>query len=631
MFRVLLFSLISSVTFLAAAPQPQPFRRPLVFEPNRGQAPAEVKWLAQGAGYQLFFTREGVTMIVDATTAEPSRSTPKYSTVRMKLAGSRSWDDLTGLEPAGGVSNYFVGSDAKAWRTNIPHYNRISAGTVYDGIDMVFYTNGADLEYDFVVKPGADPNKIRLAFEGQDRMRVDDKSGDLILTTASGSELRQVRPKVYQQIGKQRVEVAGQYKLLESGSVAFTLRAWDRRRPLVIDPTVALIKFIYASDGGTLGSAVAVDRDGNAYVTGFSFSAHLPLQQPLEHFHQCDGGFLGFCVAPDAFVTKLAPNGELLFSTYLGGDSEDSASGIAVDSTGVFITGSSRSGDFPNTSSDVRFGGADAFVTKLSLDGRQLIYAHFISGSGNENGNAVAVDSQHGVWVTGQTTSRTLPTGLAFRNTGVNGPSDVFYAKYGPSGEHVLTAVSGGSGDESGAAVAVGSDDNPWFTGQTCSQDFPATPGFNNPKGRCSVFVLRLTNQPQEGTTQFATVFGGSELGDSGTGIAVDASRQAYVTGFTRSFLFPVEPGGYQTVPTSTGPQAFVVKFDGFGHFVHSTFLGANGNTFGSRSLSMARMRSTLLVQQRPQVSPARRPSRRFPTPSPEFPIRDLCLSCHPT
>jgi hypothetical protein len=412
LFRVLLLSLISSATFLAAAPQPQAFRRPLVFEPNRGQAPPEVKWVARGLGYQLFFTREGVTMMVEESAAEASRSlqssarrnasTLKYSIVRMKLAGSRPLDDLTGLEPTGGVSNYFLGKDAKAWRTNIPHYDRVSARSVYDGIDVVFYTKSADLEYDFVVKPGADPKKIQLAFEGQDRMHIDGKSGDLVLTTANGSELRQIRPRVYQQIGNQRVEVAGGYQLLDSERALFTLAALDHRRPLVIDPTVALIKFIYASDGSALGSAVTVDRDGNAYATGFTCSAHLPLQQPLEHFHKCDGGFLGFCVAADAFVTKLAPNGEILFSTYLGGDSEDDGTGIALDSTGVVITGYIRSGDFPKTlyasgSFDARFGGADAFVTKLSPDGSQLIYSRIVSGAGDDGGNAVAVDSQHNV------------------------------------------------------------------------------------------------------------------------------------------------------------------------------------------------------------------------------------------
>ncbi|MFL6416325.1 MAG: hypothetical protein ACJ74Y_11740 [Bryobacteraceae bacterium] len=119
------------MTALVTAPQPQPFRRPLVFEPKRAQAPAEAKWLARGPGYHIFFTRDGVTMIVDETTPEPSDREPRYSTVRMKLAGSRPWDDLTGLAPTGGVSNYFVRKDAKAWRTNIPHYNRISAGAVY--------------------------------------------------------------------------------------------------------------------------------------------------------------------------------------------------------------------------------------------------------------------------------------------------------------------------------------------------------------------------------------------------------------------------------------------------------------------------------------------------------------------
>ena len=169
MFRLLLLFCISISTLLPAAAEPQSFRRPLVFEPNLGQAPAGVKWIGRASGYQLLLTNEGATIVV------PESPTPAYAAVRMNLTGSKAWDEITGLEPTGGVSNYLFGNDPKQWRTGIPHYARLSATQVYDGIDLVFYGNGGDLEYDFVVAPGADPKQIRLAFDGVDEMRVDGK------------------------------------------------------------------------------------------------------------------------------------------------------------------------------------------------------------------------------------------------------------------------------------------------------------------------------------------------------------------------------------------------------------------------------------------------------------------------
>lgn len=585
MFRLLVFSMISSATFLAAAPQPQHFRRPLVFEPNRGQAPPEIKWLARAPGYQLFFTREGVTMMVEESVAEPSgsllsrfvrpASKRKCSTLRMKLDGDRPWDHLTGLEPTGGVSNYYPGNDAKVWRTNIPHYNRVSAGSVYEGIDLVFYANEGELEYDFVLKPGADPKKIRLAFEGQDRMRVDDKSGDLVLTTVNGSELRQVRPKVYQQIGDTRVEVAGGYELLDDRRAAFALAAYDLRHPLVIDPTLQTLRYL---GNQSQGQAIAVDGDGNSWMTG-STNINLPVTNASQYNDGVDHSFWasiwravrpflwpsGFQAVPEGtylsnvFVTKWSPQGTILFSTYYG---IGTGSGIAVDSTGVVVTGWRMDGN-----EEISYP-TGLFALKLSLTGSRIYYS-VLAGASSDTGTSVALDSQHNAWIAGETSATNFTGGSTF---------DALILKVSPQGTFMLLKTFGGSGQDVASSVAVDGDDNPWFTGQTCSPDFPATPGLNNPQGRCSIFVIRLTNQ---GTTKSATVFGGSYLGDSATAIAVGANREAYVTGFTRSVLFPVEPKGYQPRPSSTGTQGFVVKLDSSGDLVHSTFLGGNGDTYG--------------------------------------------------
>jgi len=206
-FRRVLFAALCGATLLTAASEPQPFGRPLVFEPNVGQAASQVKWLVRGGGYQLFLTADGATMVMCEHAAETSRTSflpalfsparpsaasgeSSASVMRMKLNGSRSWDNVTGMEPTGGVGNYFLGIDPKQWHVNVPHYARIQTAGVYGGIDLVLYSHGGELEYDFVVAPYADPKQIRLALDGVDGMLVDNATGDLLLTVADGREVR---------------------------------------------------------------------------------------------------------------------------------------------------------------------------------------------------------------------------------------------------------------------------------------------------------------------------------------------------------------------------------------------------------------------------------------------------------
>ena len=501
----------------------------------------------------------------------------------MRLPGSRPWNHLSGLEPTGGISNYIHGPAAKDSLTNIPHYARFKVAGVYEGVDLVFYSHGGDLEYDFVAAPGADPSQIQLAFEGTDRMRVDEQSGDLVLTTAGGSELRQVRPRVYQQVGAKRVEVGGRYRLLKHGQAAFTLAHYDRRRPLVIDPTIAFTRFLHGSDTDQ-AQAVAVDSSGNSYITGYTYSDDFPVQQAYDSsFHGC---FFS-CVGGDAFVTKLSPSGDILFSTYLGGDDSDEGDGIAVDSTGIYVAGYTSSDNFPNKIPDSpfgnsRFGGTDAFVTKLTPDGQALIYSYIISGTGDDWAHAIAVDSQHCVWVTGST-SRNFIVGAQGNSyfVAVNGSYDVFYEKIGPSGEYLLPDCWPVTARTSAGALLVDPADQPWLTGQTCGNGYPSTQGdYYIVNGGCLVFVTQLT---RDGNMLMSTAFGGAESHDeAGTAIASNGSNTAYVTGYTDFANFPTTPGAYQTSRASARTQAFVTEVTSDARIVRSTLLGADdGETRG--------------------------------------------------
>ena len=268
MIRVSVLSALIAAGALSAASAPQPFHRPLTFEPNRGQAPAQFQWLGQSSTYQVLLDDESVTIVIPDKTDLQALSTRlpgtppprhlKYSAVRMKLAGSRPWKDITGAEPTGGVSNYLNHRDLKRSINRIPQYGRVKVANVYEGIDLILYTNGGDLEYDFDVAPGANPQQIQVAFEGTKKLRVDPESGDLIVTLPDSSELRQLTPKVYQQLGNKRVEIAGGYRLLAQQRAAFTLAGYDRSHSLVIDPRLTISR----SFDGTQGRSGKCDRGG---------------------------------------------------------------------------------------------------------------------------------------------------------------------------------------------------------------------------------------------------------------------------------------------------------------------------------------------------------------------------------
>ena len=564
MFRSLLLSLFSAATFLAAASQPPPLRRPLVFEPNRGQAPPQAKWIAKASNYQLFLTTDGLTILTREGGAQPSPNNllsagSKRSAVRMKLAGSQAWDQVTGLEPTGGVSNYFLGSDSTAWLRDVPHYSKMSVAGVYDGIDLVFYTNGASLEYDFVVAPGADPTQIQLAFDGTERMQIDEQSGDLVLTTATGAEVRHARPAVYQQIGQERVAIPGGYRLLGRGRAAFTLASYDRRQPLLIDPTVSFTTVLSGSSFDT-AAATVVDSAGNSYVTGYTESTNFPVNDSSLQWDQ---------PSTDAFVTKLSPQGAILFSTYLGGVNIDVGRGIAVDSTGVYVVGDTTSPNFPHQNSK-RDNFQNIFVTKIFLDGNGISYTAIIGDSDkNDGGHAIAVvPATHEAYVTGFTN---FP---AFSPH----PTKVRIAKLDASGAVARSIVMPGSGSDSGEAVAIDHAGDVWIAGVTCSKDFVVTIGSPFPAGQlCTGFAAKW--DPALVSMRWSRFWG------AGAGVTIDAANNAYITGAVTA-SFSAVAGAFQFVPPQSG-SSFITKFNSAGSVVKSTYLGGNAGFSKGQAIAL--------------------------------------------
>ena len=548
---------------------------PLQFEANRGQADSRVKFLSRGRGYGLFLTStEAILSLSEGDTGTHP------AVLRMSLVGANKRPNALALEELPGKANYFVGSDPAKWRSGVPTYARVKYENVYLGIDLVYYGRGGQLEYDFVVAPGADPGKIGLTFSGADRIHLD-ADGDLVVESA-GSHVRLRRPVVYQEVDGARREVAGRFVLGSRGRVGFQVAAYDPAKTLTIDPVLVYSTYL----GGSLsefGYGIAVDSVGNAYVTGNTGSANFPTTAGT--FDASLGG------DADAFVTKLNASGTaLVYSTYIGGSGSDGARGIAIDSSGsAYITGQTTSSDFPTTPgalSTVKGGVTTSFVTKLSPDGSSLAYSTYLGGNYYELPGAIAVDASGSAYVTGKTYSADYPTTPgAFQTVAAGAPDntdEAYVTKLSPDGSALVysTYLGGATDAESGVAIAVDSAGNAFVAGGTLSSDFPTTPGAfqTTERSRGDGFLTKLNADGS--ALVYSTYLGGSDY-DFPLGITIDPAGNAYLVGTTLSMDFPTTPGAFRAAFAGAS-DAFVTKVnpDGTG-LIFSTYLGGAATDSG--------------------------------------------------
>jgi hypothetical protein len=581
---------------------------PLSFEANRGQADPQVKFLSRTSAYSLFLTGDEAVLTLPAkktkktapveTRLAASADRETASVLRMRLRNANSAAKVSGIDELAGTSNYFIGNDPAKWRTNVPTYAKVKYEGIYNGIDLVYYGNQRQLEYDFIVSPGADPSRIAFSVSGAQRIHQT-AQGDLIFQMndkRGEDEIRWHKPVVYQEKNGARQKIAAHYAITDKNRVGFELAKYDSSRPLFIDP------LIYSTYLGTFGTddqanAIVVDSAGNAYLTGITTTG-FPTMDPLQPAY--GGG------ASDAFVTKLNPTGTaLVYSTYLGGNSTDQGFGIAVDSGGnAYIIGLTESTNFPtmNPLQPAYGGGAsDGFVAKINPTGSALVYSTYLGGSDFDQGNGIAVDSMGSAYVTGGTCSTDFPTvnpsqptyggGVCPRTGPTQAYGDAFVAKLNPQGSALAySTYLGGSKLEAGRGIAVDSAGYAYVAGDTCSGDFPTVNPLQSTYGgglcpigafndyRGDAFVTKL--DPSGSALVYSTFLGGSGS-DGGSGIAADGAGNAYVIGAAGSSNFPtmnpVQPTNNSVVGT-----AFVTKINPTGSiFVYSTYLGGSVADYG--------------------------------------------------
>jgi hypothetical protein len=567
---------------------------PLSFAANQGETDGRVRFLSRGPGYSLFLANsEAVLSLGGPAKGRASKSdmsrrnggaapdTNRGAVLRMRLLGSNPAPEATGLEEMPGKSNYFIGDDPNQWRTNVPTYAKVRYADVYPGVDLVYYGNQRQLEYDFVVAPGTDPSAITLSLVGADRMQID-QTGELVLQTRAG-EVRWHKPVVYQEVGGKRQMVDGRFVRKSKRAVGFAVGAYDPNRKLIIDPVLVYSTYL----GGTLSDypfGIAVDSAGNAYITGWTNSTDFPTAGAIQ------SSFGGS--SSDCFVTKLnAAGNALVYSTYLGGTGGDEALAIAVDSVGnAYVTGDTASANFPKVSAfqTTLRGAGNAFVSKLNAAGNALLYSTYFGGSANlELGYGIAVDSAGNAYLVGTTDAANFPTKNALQ-AAYGGNHDGFVAKLNTTlsgnASLVYSTYLGGANLDYARAIVVDASGNAYVTGVTFSANFPVSAGAFQTAlaGGGDAFVTKLNATGN--AALYSTYLGGSGAFtiDQGLGIAVDASGNAYVTGDTSSTDFPTL-NGFQTTFGGGSANAFVTKLNAAGSaLLYSTYLGGNNGAHGA-------------------------------------------------
>jgi RHS repeat-associated protein len=569
-------------------------RLPLQFVENRGQTDRSVRFFARGGAGTLFVTPD------EAVLATPDTDpTIGLAVVRLQFLGARPQPAIRPRTLLPGVVNYFLGDNPQAWQANLPTYDGVVYQQLYPGVDVHYEGTDGQLKRTYHVAPGANPSQIAWRYQGATDVTLDAR-GNLLVTvpapkfssTAPLTPTAQVfrtlveqAPVAWQDVGGQRVPVMAQFVVAPNKSVSLALGSYDPALPLVIDPVLHYNRTVGGS-GADEALAITVNAAGEAYLVGSTGSVDFPTQNPQQPSRA--GG-------ADAFVSKLSANGSgYIWSTYLGGSADDKAAGVALDTSGrVAVVGETESSNFPRVNAyDTSYGGNavdDVFVTQLAADGSSLRYSTYLGGSGDDEGTAIAVDSAGNLLLTGRASSG-YPTTASAYDTSHNGSGtfDMLLTRINPgaSGASSLlySTFIGASSNERAYAIAVDANNIAYLVGSTFNTGFPTLNAYDSShNGNADVLVVKL-NPAVSGTAGllYSSYYGGSGA-EEGFGIAVDASGNAYVTGYTGGTLPTATP--YQAARAG-GNDAFVAKLStpssGSGALLYGTYLGGTADEYGT-------------------------------------------------
>jgi len=549
---------------------------PLYFEANHGQADASAQFIAHGSRSEFLISPDAAELVLSRPAGLHSLSS---HTLQMQFVGADSQAQISGVDQLSGKINYLVGNDSSKWQTGVPIFSKVSVTGIYPGVNLVYYGNGRQLEYDFTIAPDADPNSIAIHFDGVDKVSLN-ANGDLALDLGA-DRIVQPGPVIYQVIQGMCKEIGGGYKLLDAHTIAFSPGNYDHTLPLVIDPILSYSTY-FGGNGNDTAWGVAVDTNGYVYVTGQTTSTEFASGKPFSTPGAFQTNYHGGSFTGDAFIAKFNNLGtNLIYLTYLGGSADDLASSITVDgSSDVYVTGWTASPNFPVTTNALypHLGGnpnsggyaSDAFITELAASGSNLVFSTYLGGSTGDGANSIALDSANNIYVVGYTSSTNFPvTPNAFQtHSAVSNWTyqasynyNAFVSEIGAGGTNFLySSYFGGNNFDIGEGIAVDESNYIYLTGFTASTNFPATnaimqtivtmAGTNLYNGKLlngtnsqvpgfgyDAFVAKFT--PGFSNLVYSTYLGGVN-NDIANKVAPDGLGNAYVTGWTVSTNFPI-------------------------------------------------------------------------------------------
>lgn len=620
---------------------------PLLFTQNVGQFKPNTLYLAQDPGFRCSFEADRILLTLYKPDLKEEEQTTNGVVLAWRFESPGKAARLEGVSKEEGKFHYFSGNDPKRHITHVDTYRGVAYRELWPGIDAVIQGSGGKLKFDWLLNPGARVEDIQLICDGSDEIQLDEE-GNLLLATPYGTLIDQ-KPVAYQEVDGVRKELGCRYVVESgtkgSGQIRFEMtETYDRELPLVIDPVILYSTYLGGTDidegldivvddleqayvtgtttsadfpvtpgafqvsfngisdvfvtkidasgtfliystfiGGSsadTGRSIVIDTAGNAYITGITFSSDYPVTTDA---FQTTADF----ASSNAFVTKLSTDGgSLVYSTYLGGSTEDTGFGIAIDTSGnAYVTGRTMSSDFPVTPGALRTIkpiSPTSFVTKLNADGTGLVYSTYLGGDlGTTDTFGIAVDDLGNAYVAGQTVASDFPTTPGAFQTTTQGDVDGFVAKLNPTGTAlVYGTILGGSSSDAVRDITIDSAGNAYVTGISSSLNFPATPGsFVTTLGIARAFVTKLN---PTGTELIYSALLGGDGSNTGLGITINSARSAMITGQTSSTDYPLTGDAIQ-FSLLGGSDAFVTVLDPTGSFLEfSTYLGGSATDIGN-------------------------------------------------
>ena len=575
---------------------------PLLFEENHGQTNEQVKYLSRGNGFNLFLMEDQAVLTLQKKDSGPQKIPKKsaanktYNVLKIECLEANPRPEIIGIEKRQAKTNYFVGNKPENWITKIDNWGQVKYKDIYPDIDLVYYGNKQNLEYDFVVSPGADPGRIKMSFNGPDELSIKE-NGDLNLVFGN-EQLVFANPAIYQNTPNGKHSINGNYVKFASHEIGFEIKEYNKDLPLFIDPELVYSTFLDNANP----RAIAIDKKGNAYVTGKTKTNNFPVTtgayqtEQKKNTNQWTSDY-------EAFVTKFNSDGtDIIYSTYLGGGGGDEDGfSIAVDAYGnAHVTGITYSDDFPTTpgafltefnkdgdSYSSYWWNVDGFVTKLNSTGSSIIYSSYLGGNYEDYGAGIDLDKNGYAYVAGFTRSENFPTTpgsyqpIAPGDTSSfgswNANENGFISKINLDGTSLLYStflghkdLGRGYSNEYVTDIAVDSVGYVYVTGKGILEGVYGTPDLFlaklNTAGSALVFSTQIGNDNTDWARSFA--------------IDIDQQGNSYITGTVGSFNFPIVNGfqpahGDGSDRVAMWGDAFFAKINSAGSgILYSTFIG---------------------------------------------------------